>query len=156
MNALLGIGVLILVIINFIIYHKIFNVVYFDFTRGCATEIFWIAIFTAFEIAIVKGIGQKILGALGAFLGFVVKLVLILAVIALLIFVVWKIVQMVKSSSDIGRGVRSQMNFAKSAQDMFAKNVSNVEMITCDKCGKAIKKDSKFCQFCGNKTENNV
>ena len=155
MNALLGIGVLILVIINFIIYHKIFHVVYFDFTRGCATEIFWIAIFTAFEIAIVKGIGQKILGALGAFLGFVVKLVLILAVIALVIFVVWKIVQMVKNRSDLGEGAGSQMNFAKSAQDMFTKNVSNAEMTTCAKCGKLIKKDSKFCQYCGNKTENN-
>lgn len=155
MNTLLGIGVLILVIINFIIYHKLFNVIYFDFSRGCATELFWIVIFTAFEIAIIKGIGQKLLGALGAFFGFVIKLVLILAVIALVIFIVWKIVQMVKSRPDIDKGVGNPMNFAKSAQDMFAKNVSNAEMIPCARCGKTIKKGSKFCQFCGNKIENN-
>ncbi|MDE5699551.1 MAG: hypothetical protein K2I96_19445, partial [Lachnospiraceae bacterium] len=110
MNTLLGIGVLILVIINFIIYHKLFNVIYFDFSRGCATELFWIVIFTAFEIAIIKGIGQKLLGALGVFFGFVIKLVLILAVIALVIFIVWKIVQMVKSRPDIDKGVGNPMN----------------------------------------------
>lgn len=156
MNTLLGFGILILVIINFIIYHKIFSVVYFDFTRGCATEIFWIAIFTAFEIAIIKGIILKILGTLGALLGVVVKLVLILAVIFLVIFVAWKIVQMVKSRSDIDKGAGSKMNFVQNVQNMSAKNVSSVEVIICAKCGKAIKKDSKFCQFCGNKTESNL
>lgn len=156
MNTLLGFGVLILVIINLIIYHKIFNVVYFDFTRGCATEIFWIAIFTAFEIAIIKGIILKILAALGSFLGFVGKLIFFGVIAAVVIFVVWKIVQMLKNRSDLGGGAGNQMNFAKSAQDMFAKNVSNLEMTTCAKCGKAIKKDSRFCQFCGSKMNDNT
>lgn len=155
MNTLLGIGILILVIINLIIYHKIFNVVYFDFSQGCLTEILWAFIFTGLEIGIIKAVGKKFLGALGTFFGFVVKLVLILAVIALVIFIVWKIVQMVKSRPNIDKGVGNPMNFAKSAQDMFAKNVSNAEMIPCARCGKAIKKGSKFCQFCGNKIENN-
>ena len=156
MNALLGIGVIILVIINLIIYHKIFDVVYFDFSQGCLTEIIWAIIFTGLEIGIIKAIGGKILGALGAFLVFVVKLVLILAVIAIVIFIVWKIVQMVKSRPDIDKGGWNHMNFTQSAQDMAAQNTPNMEMITCAKCGKAIKKDSKFCQYCGNKTENNL
>lgn len=156
MNTLLGFGVLILVIINFGIYHKFVTSFYTDFVGGCATEIFWIAIFTAFEIAIIKGIILKILGALGSFLGFVGKLILFGVIAAVVIFVAWKIVQMVKNRSDLGGSAGIQMNFAKRAQDIFAKNVSNVEMTTCAKCGKAIKKDSKFCQFCGSKMNDNT
>ena len=156
MNTLLGFGVLILVIINFGIYHKFVTSFYTDFVGGCATEIFWIAIFTAFEIAIIKGIILKILGALGSFLGFVGKLILFGVIAAIVIFVVWKIVQMVKNRLNMGEGAENQMNFAKGVQDIFAKNVSNVEMTTCAKCGKAIKKDSKFCQFCGSKMNDNT
>ena len=136
MNALLGFGVLILVIINFIIYHKIFDVVYFDFTRGCSTEIFWIAIFTAFEIAIIKGIGQKILGMLGALLGFVGKLIIIVLIVSFAIFVVWKIVQVVRSKLDTNEENKAAMNFVQNNQDIFEKNVSNAGMSTCANCGK--------------------
>lgn len=156
MNTLLGFGVLILVIINFIIYHKIFDVVYFDLTRGCATEIFWIVIFTAIEIAIIRGIILKILGALGALLGFVVKLVLIVAVISIVIYAVWKIVQIVRSKTDINGEVEKSVNPVQSNQNMSAKNVSNEEVIICAQCGKAIKKESKFCQFCGSRMEDNT
>lgn len=156
MNTLLGFGILILVIINFIIYHKIFDVVYFDHTRGCATEIFWIAIFTAIEIAIIRGIILKILGALGVLLGFVVKLVLIVAVISIVIYAVWKIVQMVREKMDTEGGGEGDRDSVQSNQDMLEKNVSNVKMSICVNCGKAIKKDSKFCQFCGSRIEDNA
>ena len=156
MNTLLGFGILILVIINFIIYHKIFDVVYFDLTRGCATEIFWIVIFTAIEIAVIRGIILKIFGALGVLLGFVVKLVLIVAVISIVIYAVWKIVQIVKSKTDIDGEVEKSVNPAQSNQNMYAKNVSNEEVLICAECGKAIKKESKFCQFCGSRMEDNT
>lgn len=155
MNTLLGFGVLILVIINFAIYHK-FVIKFYTGFEGCATEIFWIVIFTAIEIAIIRGIILKILGALGALLGFVVKLVLIVAVISIVIYAVWKIVQIVRSKTDINGEVEKSVNPAQSNQNMSAKNVSNEEVIICAKCGKAIKKESKFCQFCGSRMEDNT
>ncbi len=156
MNTLIGFGILILVIINFIIYHKIFDVVYFDFAKGCSTEIFWIVIFTAFEIAIIKGIGQKLLGMLGFFFGFVGKLIFIVAVVSVVIFVVWKIVQAVKSKADTEGKVEESINSVQNDQDIFIKNESDVKVRICTSCGKTIKKDSKFCRFCGSKLEDNV
>lgn len=156
MNALLGFGILILVIINFIIYHKILDVVYVDLARGCSTEIFWIVIFTAIEIAIIRGIILKILGALGSFLVFVGKLILVGVIAAIVIFVAWKIVQIVKSKTDIDGEVEKSVDSVQSNQDMLEKNASNVEMSICVNCGKTIKKDSKFCQFCGSRIEDNT
>ena len=156
MNTLLGFGILILVIINIVIYHKIFDVVYFDFARGCSTEIFWIAIFTAFEIAIIKGIGQKILGMLGALLGFVGKLIIIVLAVSIAIFVICKIVQIVKGKVDTEGEIKESTDSVQRDQDIFEKNVPDVEICICASCGKTIKKDSKFCQFCGSKTEANV
>ncbi len=153
MNTLLGFGILILVIINFIIYHKIFNVVYFDLAKGCSTEIFWIVIFTAFEIAIIKGIGQKILGMLGALLGFVGKMIIIVLVVSFAIFIVWKIAQAVRSKIDADGENKESMSSVQNDRRIL--KVSDVEMNTCASCGKVIKKGSKFCQFCGSKIDSN-
>lgn len=156
MNTLLGIGILVLVIINFVLYHKIFDVIYFDLPGGCATELFGIAIFTAIEIAIIKGIILKIFSIVGAVLGFVGKLIFIILVASIVIFVVWKILQMVKEKANIEGGDKGDADFAQSNQDVLEKNISNVEMCTCTNCGKAIKRESKFCQFCGRRMEDNT
>lgn len=152
MNTLLGFGILILVIINFILYHKVVDVIYFDLPGGCATELFWIAIFTAVEIAIIKGIILKVLSMVGAFLGFVGKLIVVILIVLAVIFVVWKIVQVVKRKMD----TEGDMDSEQSNQGMFEKNISNEAMSTCSNCGKIIKKESKFCQFCGNKIEGDI
>ena len=156
MDTLLGIGILVLVIINFVLYHKIFDVIYFDLPGGCATELFGIAIFTAFEIAIIKGIILKIFSMVGAVLGFVGKLIFIILVASIVIFVVWKILQKKKKKANIEGGDKGDVDFAQSNQDVLEKNISNVEMCTCTNCGKAIKRGSKFCQFCGCRMEDNI
>ena len=156
MNTLLGFGILILVIINFVLYHKIVDTIYFDLPGGCATELFRIAIFTAFEIAIIKGIILKIFSIVGAVLGFVGKLIFIILVASIVIFVVWKILQVVKGKANIESGDKGDVDFAQSNQDVLEKNISNVEMCTCTNCGKAIKNGAKFCQFCGHGTEGNT
>lgn len=154
MNTFLGFGILILVIINFIIYHSYVTTFYTK--GGCGTEIFWIVIFTAFEIAIIRGIILKVLGAVGSFFGFVGKLILFGIIAAAVIFVVWKIVQIVKSKTDINGEVDQSVNPAQNNQNTSEKNVSDVKENVCASCGKTIKKDSKFCQFCGSKIEDNV
>lgn len=156
MDTLLGFGILILVIINFVLYHQIVDTIYFDLPGGCATELFWIAIFTAFEIAIIKGIILKIFSIVGAVLGFVGKLIFIILVASITIFVVWKILQVVKEKVNIEGEDKGDSDFAQSNQDMLEKNISNVEMCTCTNCGKTIKKGSKFCQFCGCRMEDNT
>ena len=156
MNTLLGFGVLILVIINFSIYHKFVTSFYSDFVGGCATEIFWIAIATAFEIAIFRGVILKILSALGSVFGFVGKLILFVVIAAIVIFVAWKIVQIVKSKTDIDREVEKSVNPVQNNPNAFEKNVSDMKVSICTSCGKTIKKNSNFCQFCGRKIENNI
>lgn len=156
MNTLLGFGILILVLINFGIYHKFITSFYTDFAGGCATELFWIAIFTAFEIAIIKGVILKILSLVGAFLGFVGKLIVIVLVVCVAVFIISKILQVVKGKVDTEGGEEGDMGSTKSNRDVLEKNISNVEMDTCANCGNTIKKGSKFCQFCGNRMENNT
>lgn len=159
MDTLLGFGILILVIINFCIYHKFVTTIYFDFPSGCATELFWIAIATAFEIAIVKGIILKIFGAIGAVLGVVGKIILIVVIVAVVAFIVWKIVQIIQSKSAANQSGnqdgRSTVNFTQKAQDMFTRNTGNVKQNVCPRCGKPIQNGVNFCQYCGSRVENN-
>lgn len=152
MNTFLGFGMLILVIINFIIFHKFVSTFYTDFVRGCATELFWIVIFTAFEMAIIRGIILKILGALASVLGFVGKLILFVVIVAVVIFVVWKIAQIVMSKI----GTEKSVNPAKNEQDTSEGNVPDARENICKNCGKPIKKGSKCCQYCGSKMENDI
>lgn len=92
----------------------------------------------------------------GAVLGFVGKLIFIILVASIVIFVVWKILQVVKEKANIEGGDKGDVDFAQSNQDVLEKNISNVEMCTCTNCGKAIKRGSKFCQFCGCRMEDNI
>lgn len=53
------------IIFNFIIYHKIFRVIYFDLAKGLSREIFWCILLSPFEAAIVVAVGPYILVAVG-------------------------------------------------------------------------------------------
>lgn len=56
------------IVFNFIIYHKIFRVIYFDLAKGLSKEIFWCILLSPFEAAIVVVVGPYILVALGVIL----------------------------------------------------------------------------------------
>lgn len=157
MNTLYGFGILILIIINFCIYHKYVTTIYFDFSRGCATELFWIGIATMFEIAIVRAIIIKIFSVIGAFLGFVGKLILVVLIVAVVAFVVWKIIQIILSKSSTNQDAGNAADFTKKAQDMFTQKTTdvNMNMHICPGCGKPIDSGVKFCRFCGKQVENN-
>ncbi len=157
MNIILGFVVIILTIINFCIYHKYVTTFYFDLPTGCVTELCWIGLGTMIEMAIVILIIKKIFSVIGAFLGFVGKLILIVIIAAIVIFVVWKIVQIIlsKSGKNKDAGTGSTADFTKKAQDMFTRKTTDANMNICPGCGKPIGNGVKFCRFCGKQVENN-
>lgn len=53
MNILLGIGYLVLVVFNIILYHKIFNVVYFDLGKGILKELIGAVLAAGIEIGLI-------------------------------------------------------------------------------------------------------
>lgn len=59
------------IIFNFIIYHKIFRVIYFDLAKGLSREIFWCILLSPFEAAIVVAVGPYVLVVLGVILAIV-------------------------------------------------------------------------------------
>lgn len=58
-------GIIIFTIINWILYHKIFNVYYFDFSNGITKELVVCGFFAIIETLIVIAAGEWILGIIG-------------------------------------------------------------------------------------------
>lgn len=252
MLSVLGvIGIIIFMIINLVIYHKVFTVKYFNLGRGCFTELFFAWLVAMFEVGLIVLLGKTVLGGLVKVLGFAGKLFLIVLAISLAVFVISKIVQIIKgmpadetdktntdfvpnnqemdeekesedmpleveeAASDIemeeaeealdikvteigpnkvkvikvirettGLGLAEAKDFVESSAKTLkrvprekADNIKakleaegakvilklpqelkavpgkqhNVHMVACTNCGKMIKEDAKFCNFCGSK-----
>lgn len=93
-SVLTVIGVIFFMIINLVIYHKIFTVTYFNLGKGCFTELFFAWLAAMLEVGLITSLGGKVLKLLGA----AGKVLLIVLAIVFVIFVVCKIVQMIKEN----------------------------------------------------------
>ena len=178
MEVLAVIGIVIFMIINLVIYHKIFSVTYFNLANGCFTEIFFAWLVAMLEMGIILAVGKFILGGILKFLGFAGKIIIIVLVISLVLFAVSKIVQLIKGK-DTEEADKANNDFIQNDEvnedekeeseaipldvevvtydagteesGAILEKQSNIRMMVCTSCGKAINENDKFCYFCGNK-----
>lgn len=125
MSVLALILVVVFMIINLVIYHKIFTVTYFNLGKGCIQELFFAWFVAMLEMGFVVTIGKNIFSVLFRILGFVGKLLLILIVIALVGFIVWKLVQFIKEKAEGDEVKENTANFAQSNESMNRKEEQN-------------------------------
>lgn len=132
---------LILIVVNWLIYHKIFRVYYFgNAGQSIFKEIFGCSLVAVIELAIIMTVGGWILGAL-----------LIIGVIALAIYVIYRIYKFVKGKS----GETPEKESEEDLEQEIMKDGMNVhkeetdERGFCVNCGKPISKNARFCMFCG-------
>lgn len=113
------VAVIIFMIINLALYHKIFSVVYFDLGRGCFSELFFSWLVAMIEVGIIFGIGKFVLGILFKILGFAGIALATILVIALVAFIIWKIVQMVNSKVSEMETNKTDNDFTQRDQKMI-------------------------------------
>lgn len=160
MDGLMLIGIVVLMIINLVLYHKIFNVLYFDLGKGLLKELIGAFFAAALEMAAITMLFGKVFGLLGALLGgilgilgWILRIALIIgAVAAVVCLIVW-IVKMVKGKLE-GKensvpGVGNPLGGA-----LLGANVQNMENTEkdiryCAYCGKPIEENTTICSFCG-------
>lgn len=140
--------VIIFTVINIRIYHKLFQVVYFNLGRGLFKEIFFSLFIAFFEAGIVIKLFAGIIGIVGKGILIILKLLLILAVVAIVVGIIWKIVQIVQGKSG-KENILDDLMHKNTSMTSENKEMTNV----CKKCGKRFPNDKKFCIYCGEKLE---
>lgn len=150
----MGIILLILIGVNWVIYHKIFRVYYFgNVGQSIVKELFGCSLAAVLELAIIITVGGAVLGALP-----------VIGVIILGIYVVYRIYKFVKSKNGEATGretvqetVENGQNIHKeesgegykSAQKERQEEAQSPDEWFCVNCGKPIPKNVRFCMFCG-------
>lgn len=132
---------LILIVINWLIYHHIFRVYYFgNAGQSILKEIFGCSLVAVIELAIIMTVGGWILGAL-----------LVIGVIVLVIYAVYKIYKFVKGKSGETpkRETEEEVEQETMKDGMDVHKAETAERGFCANCGKPISKDARFCMFCG-------
>lgn len=168
LGILVFIASIILMFINLGIYHKFVTKIYFDFTRGCFTELFWAWVIAMLELGLVVALFKKLFSGVIKLLGFLFKVVFIILAVAAAAFVIWKIVQAVKEKSD-EHSDSDHVSDAKTQNDIDngkpytgeetgnTEKVQNEEhMVACSSCGNMIADGAGFCRFCGAKIEKDL
>lgn len=93
---------LVLIVINWIIYHKIFDVYYFGgVMKGCLSELVGCVLAAAFEIAIIYGIGKWLLGLLVGVGKWFLKILIVLAVVFVVLILISVIINNIKKLIEI-------------------------------------------------------
>lgn len=169
------IGLTVLTIINLVLYHKIFHIIYFNLGKQLLEEIIGSFLAAILELAIIMTVGQALLGAILPLLGGLLVLVVIVAMVAGGIYVIYRIVKMVKGKKENIENDNLQSNESSTETGMDVcgeteqEDLLNVQaekketdkgelepvttkiqmQIECQKCGKVLKSNTKFCNFCG-------
>lgn len=104
-----GIILVALILINWWLYHKIFNVVYFNLGAGIWKELVGCFFVAAFELAFLMKIGQTLL-----------KIVLVVALIAAAIIVVKVIRDKLGQSDNKDKKEEAKENTAESTEEKVA------------------------------------
>lgn len=154
MDKAIVVILIVLTIINWRIYHRLFRVVYFNLGRGLFTEIFWSLMAAILEYGLLATVFVKILGFLAnifSFLGgvvaFILKLGLVLAVVSIVVLAISKVIALIK-----GNSTSASTDFEENKQD-YAKDQNQMfqaQKEVCHKCGQEISNGARFCVFCGS------
>ena len=145
---------LILIGVNWVIYHKIFQVYYFgNVGQSIFKEIFGCSLAAVLELAIIMTVGGAVLGALP-----------VVGAIGLGIYAVYRIYKFVKGRNgetpkkepveeNVGNGKNIQNEESgevyKPVQKEQQDEAESPNGWFCVNCGKPIPKNVKFCMFCG-------
>ena len=161
MQTVLLILVPIFTVVNLVIYHKIFSVMYFDLSQGLFKELVTAFIIAIFESALLVYFAISIL-----------KVVIIIAIIIACIIAIIKIAAVViekkeeKNKTEFAeeQDVTSEMqedesvfetkNASENTSEENDNRVNNENIsangkIKCPWCGKEISATAKFCNYCG-------
>lgn len=163
---LLLIVIIVLMVINLFLYHKMFGVVYFDLGAGLVKEIGGAFFVALIEIALVQVIGKSLLGGILSIVGWIIKALIIVAVVTAAIYIVYRVVKIVrermerkeddietdssikmKQTSDTAKNNEYEMERQQSKK-ADTKNIQKV-VGYCPYCGEKIAKNAMFCNFCG-------
>lgn len=104
-GMLLGIGVIVLAVINLYLYHKMFHVVYFGLGKGILKEVVGSLFAAVLEIALLMAIGPVVISFILGVLGWLLGAALIGGGIAAVIYAVWRIGKAVKAKN--GQGINT-------------------------------------------------
>ena len=139
------IGIIIVMIINLYIYHKVFDVVYFNLGGGLIKELILAWLAAMLEISLVGGLIKILFSGIFKLLGVVVKIVLIILALAAVAFIVWKIVQVIKGKTQ---------TVAEAGTETMENVQTEMHGNTCANCGKVVVDNADFCNHCGAKLNN--
>lgn len=140
---------LILIVVNWLIYHNIFRVYYFgNVGQSIFKELFGCSLVAAIELAIIMTVGGWILGAL-----------IVIGVIALVIYAVYRIYKFVKGKNGEASGKETEEELKQETMEsgMNVHKEETADGCYCANCGKQISRNARFCMFCGanNMSEDN-
>ncbi|MBE5892219.1 MAG: hypothetical protein E7286_02435 [Lachnospiraceae bacterium] len=90
--------ILILAVINWVIYHKIFRVLYFDLGKGLVKEFICCFLVAAVEAALIVYVGGALIGLLGSLLAGFLNIVVWLAVFVGAFLIIRKIYRLFKKN----------------------------------------------------------
>lgn len=102
-NSAIVICMIALTIVNFFLYHKIFDVVYFDLGKGLLKEIIGSYIVALIEITFITKIGKYLLKFVISLLKTGLGLLVIIIGISIVVYVIYSIVKAIKRKQDIAK-----------------------------------------------------
>lgn len=102
-NSAIVICMIALTILNFFLYHKIFDVVYFDLGKGLLKVIIGSYIVALIEITFITKIGKYLLNFVISLLKTGLGLLVIIIGISIVVYVIYSIVKAIKRKQDIAK-----------------------------------------------------
>jgi DNA-directed RNA polymerase subunit RPC12/RpoP len=139
--------VIVLMIVNWIIYHRIFSVMYFDLGRGLLKEFivcFFAAILEISAIVLLfKYVGKIVLKILGVTVGIVKVLLILILGLGLVVAGICVIKAVYNNKEKI---------FSVFKKETFDNSSESTATRTCQKCGKEFS-EGIFCPECGTRVE---
>lgn len=140
-------------VVNLVIYHKIFNILYFNLGKELLKEVVGAYIVACIEAGLIIMVGEKLLGGLLGVLGWLIKLILIIVAVIIVIGIVAWITKMIKGKLEDDGGKTDEMISVSDVEPQKAhsqeKGNMQKKVSYCAYCGKAIAETSMFCNFCG-------
>lgn len=179
MNIIMGIVVLALMVVLWVLYHKIFRVVYFGNLGNHILGEFLTCLFVSiFLISIIGALMGNILGLIGVVILFLLKWIIILGGIIGAIILAKKIFSLIAKKShrnasestldakidEEDASIRSAMitsvvdnnkntekeKVSSPSESVDSSNDKKNNTMFCVHCGKKILRTAKFCNFCGS------
>lgn len=163
-DKILFICFLALIIFNIFLYHKIFDVLYFDLGKGLLKELIGSIFAALFEMALIFSVGKWVLGIISKILGVSLKIIIVIVGISITSYIIYYLYKLIKPKQEKDNKENVENNFnnhsktdKKTVKDETTYKTQYYDKVTieknakiiCPNCNKQIMKTAKFCNFCG-------